>query len=56
MTPAPKTEIEDLRREVEYHNWRYYVLDDPEISDAGGPRQAPLYRVEFVPPKPQHRT
>jgi DNA ligase (NAD+) len=23
-----------LRREIEYHNYRYYVLDDPEISDA----------------------
>ncbi len=32
--PAVKAEIEDLRREIEYHNWRYYVLDDPEISDA----------------------
>ena len=23
-----------LRREIEYHNYRYYVRDDPEISDA----------------------
>ncbi|RLB07299.1 MAG: DNA ligase (NAD(+)) LigA [Deltaproteobacteria bacterium] len=23
-----------LRKEIEYHNYRYYVLDDPEISDA----------------------
>jgi DNA ligase (NAD+) len=23
-----------LSREIEYHNYRYYVLDDPEISDA----------------------
>jgi len=23
-----------LRAEIEYHNYRYYVLDDPEISDA----------------------
>jgi DNA ligase (NAD+) len=23
-----------LRRELEYHNYRYYVLDNPEISDA----------------------
>ena len=29
-----KREIERLRREIEHHNWRYYVLDDPEISDA----------------------
>lgn len=25
---------EQLRRAIEYHNYRYYVLDDPEISDA----------------------
>ena len=26
--------IEQLRKEIHYHNYRYYVLDDPEISDA----------------------
>ncbi|HID19887.1 MAG TPA: NAD-dependent DNA ligase LigA [Methanophagales archaeon] len=26
--------IEDLRKKIHYHNYRYYVLDDPEISDA----------------------
>ncbi len=26
--------VERLRRAIEYHNYRYYVLDDPEISDA----------------------
>jgi len=26
--------IDELRRLVEHHNYRYYVLDDPEISDA----------------------
>jgi len=26
--------IEELRRRIEYHNHRYYVLDAPEISDA----------------------
>ncbi|MDQ7029870.1 MAG: NAD-dependent DNA ligase LigA [Ardenticatenia bacterium] len=25
---------EHLRRAIEYHNYRYYVLDDPELSDA----------------------
>ncbi|MBS3763174.1 MAG: NAD-dependent DNA ligase LigA, partial [Planctomycetes bacterium] len=25
---------EELREEIEHHNYRYYVLDDPEISDA----------------------
>jgi DNA ligase (NAD+) len=29
-----KREIEKLRAAIEHHNWRYYVLDDPEISDA----------------------
>src|SRR5512140_2758052 len=26
--------IRELREQVEHHNYRYYVLDDPEISDA----------------------
>ncbi len=26
--------IEDLRGKIHYHNYRYYALDDPEISDA----------------------
>ncbi len=25
--------LEELRREINYHNYRYYVLDDPVISD-----------------------
>ncbi len=25
---------EELRQAIEYHNWRYYVLDAPEIPDA----------------------
>jgi len=29
-----KKEIEDLREKLRYHEYRYYVLDDPEISDA----------------------
>jgi DNA ligase (NAD+) len=31
---SPRREVERLRREIERHNHRYYVLDDPEISDA----------------------
>ena len=27
-------ELNDLREKIRYHNHRYYVLDDPEISDA----------------------
>ena len=30
----PRVRIEELRSQVEYHNYRYYVLDDPEIPDA----------------------
>jgi DNA ligase (NAD+) len=26
--------VDELRRVIEYHNYRYYVLDDPVISDA----------------------
>ena len=26
--------ITELRDRIDYHNPRYYVLDDPEISDA----------------------
>jgi DNA ligase (NAD+) len=26
--------LDELRRQLHYHNHRYYVLDDPEISDA----------------------
>jgi len=29
-----RKQIEQLRRLISYHNYRYYVLDDPEISDA----------------------
>lgn len=29
-----RKEIENLKQKIEYHNHRYYVLDDPEISDA----------------------
>ncbi|MBW1912790.1 MAG: NAD-dependent DNA ligase LigA, partial [Deltaproteobacteria bacterium] len=27
-------ELEELRKQITYHNRRYYLLDDPEISDA----------------------
>ena len=32
MTPAER--IEELRRQIRYHEERYYVLSDPEIADA----------------------
>jgi DNA ligase (NAD+) len=33
VTEALKKRVEKLREEIEYHNYRYYVLDRPEISD-----------------------
>jgi DNA ligase (NAD+) len=29
-----KTQIEILREQINHHNYRYYVLDDPEVPDA----------------------
>ena len=34
MANDAQREILDLREQLEYHNYRYYVLDDPEIPDA----------------------
>ena len=34
VTEAMKKRVDKLREEIEYHNHRYYVLDQPEISDA----------------------
>jgi DNA ligase (NAD+) len=31
---AARSRAEELRRRVDYHNHRYYVLDDPEVPDA----------------------
>jgi len=31
---AIKKRIEKLQEEIEYHNYRYYILDQPEITDA----------------------
>ena len=33
MTKAVRERAAELRRQLEYHNHCYYVLDDPEISD-----------------------
>src|SRR5512146_1380559 len=33
-TKAAERRIEELRDQIRYHEHRYYVLDDPEISDA----------------------
>jgi DNA ligase (NAD+) len=34
MNTPIKQRIEELSKILHYHNYRYYVLDDPEISDA----------------------
>lgn len=34
MTPSPQEEIERLRAELRRHEYLYYVLDQPEITDA----------------------
>ena len=31
---SDRLRAEDLRKLLEYHGWRYYVLDEPEIGDA----------------------
>src|SRR5215470_10453323 len=33
-TASVKKEVEELREKLRYHEYRYHVLDDPEISDA----------------------
>ncbi|XOZ34312.1 NAD-dependent DNA ligase LigA [Halomonadaceae bacterium KBTZ08] len=30
---TPEQRIETLRRDIDHHNYRYYALDDPEVSD-----------------------
>jgi DNA ligase (NAD+) len=34
VSEQPAGRAEELRRQIEHHTERYYVLDDPEISDA----------------------
>jgi DNA ligase (NAD+) len=34
VSEAIRKRVGKLREEIEYHNFRYYVLDQPEISDA----------------------
>ena len=33
-TETIRKRVEKLHEEIEYHNYRYYILDQPEISDA----------------------
>lgn len=34
ISPEVLEDLDRLRREIERHNWRYYALNDPEISDS----------------------
>ncbi|MGD9278484.1 MAG: hypothetical protein PVG37_07855, partial [Desulfobacterales bacterium] len=34
IDPLVIKKVEDLRKALHRHNYRYYVLDDPEISDS----------------------
>jgi DNA ligase (NAD+) len=33
-THSAAARVQELRSEIDHHNYRYYVLDDPEVSDA----------------------
>jgi len=53
---AAKLRVEELREQINYHNYRYYVLDEPEVSDAefdelmGALRELEERYPEFVTP------
>ncbi|HVM39901.1 MAG TPA: NAD-dependent DNA ligase LigA, partial [Acidimicrobiia bacterium] len=34
VPPAVQTRIDELREQIRFHDFRYYVLDDPEVADA----------------------
>jgi len=54
LDPDPQiiAEVENLRKTLHHHNYRYYVLDDPEISDAGYDRMMQeLIRLEKTYPQ-----
>ena len=34
MNEDAKNKIDNLREAINQHNYRYYILDDPEVSDA----------------------
>ena len=33
-TTSPQKRVAELRKKLDHHRYRYYVLDDPEVSDA----------------------
>lgn len=47
-----KKQIQHLRDELNHHSYRYYVLDDPEVSDAQYDKlMNELIRLEFAHPE-----
>jgi DNA ligase (NAD+) len=51
-SPAIEKKIEALREKIRHHEYRYYVLDDPEISDADFDKlMNELKRLEAEHPK-----
>ena len=51
INPSVIKKIEDLRKALHRHNYRYHVLDDPEISDSEYDRMMQeLIRLETVYP------
>src|ERR1700730_13007676 len=49
---AAEQEIEELRDKIRHHDYRYYVLDDPEVSDAAYDRlMNRLKELEAANPK-----
>lgn len=52
IEPAVVKKIENLRKELHRHNYRYHVLDDPEISDAEYDRMMQaLIQLESIYPQ-----
>ena len=50
-TKKIQTQASDLRKQLQYHNHRYYVLDDPEVPDAEYDRLfRELQKIESVHP------
>ena len=51
-SPGIRRRVEKLRAEIEHHNYRYHVLDDPEIPDAQFDRlMAELRELELKHPE-----
>ena len=47
LPPQVVSRVAELREQLNYHNYRYYVLDDPVVSDAEFDRlMAELTRLE----------